>query len=108
MKRLIVLAAGLFLSGAVAGAAEIHGTITRNGKPLAATAVKLECGSASVSGQTDEFGAYSLKIGTTGECKFSLEAKGASSSLAITVYEKPSRYDLVLAEEGGKPVLRRR
>jgi hypothetical protein len=99
---------GLALAAVVSGA-EIHGTITQNGKPLAqGTPVKLACGAVSASGETDEFGAYNLKIAATGECKLTVEAKGSSPSLPVSVYDKPSRYDLVLAEEAGKPVLRRR
>jgi len=107
-KTLVMTLSGLALAALVAGA-EIHGTITQNGKPLAqGTPVKLACGSASASGETDAFGAYSLKIATTGECRIAVDVKGSSPSLAVSVYEKPSRYDLVLAEEAGKPVLRRR
>ena len=108
MRKRVLLGIGLFSAAIGASAAEIHGTLSENGKPLVAAAVKLDCAGASVSGKTDEFGSYSLKLAATGECRFSLEYKGSNPSLKVTVYDKPSRYDLVVADEGGKPVVRRK
>jgi hypothetical protein len=99
---------GLALT-ALVSAAEIHGTISENGKPLPqGVAVKLDCGGTSASGSTDAFGGYSVKINATGECKVSIDYKGASASLPVTIYEKPSRYDLVVKTEGGKTSLARK
>ncbi len=108
MRKGVLLGFGL-LAAAVASAAEIHGTLSRDGKPLPKGSVlKLECAESSARAETDEFGAYSLKIGATGECRLSVEVGGASPSLRLTVYEKPSRYDIEVAAEAGKPVLRRK
>jgi hypothetical protein len=108
MKRLL-LAAGILAAAGAAAGAEIHGTISDGAKPVpAGTAVTLACGGTSAKGATDQYGSYSVKIGATGECNLSLDWKGASPSLSVAVYEKPSRYDLVVAEEAGKPVLRRK
>jgi hypothetical protein len=107
-KGLFLGCLAMALAGAAAGA-EIHGTVSENGKPLAGgVAVKLECGQASASARTDEFGSYSLKIAGTGECRLSIDYKGGNPSVKVTVYEKPSRYDLVVTDEGGKPGLRRK
>ncbi len=103
-------AAGLIglLAAASAGAAEVHGTISENGKPLPkGVAVKLECAGASASGSTDEFGGYSVKTSAAGDCKLSVDYKGGSS-LPVTVYDKPSRYDLVVKTDGGKTTLARK
>ena len=109
MKKLLLSAGLLAGLSAAAAAAEIHGTLSEGGKPVpAGTAVRLECSGTSAGGSTDAYGSYSVRIGATGACKFVLDWKGASLSLPVTVYEKPSRYDLVVAEEGGKPVLRRK
>lgn len=98
----------LVLAG-VAAAAEIHGTISEGGKTLpAGVPVKLDCSGTSGSAQTDQFGSYSLKIAATGECTLSLEYKKSSPSVKVTVYEKPSRYDLVVTEEAGKLNLTRK
>lgn len=102
--------AGFFgvLLAAAAGAAEVHGTISENGKPLPGVAVKLDCSGSSASGVTDQFGGYSVKTAATGDCKISVDYKGSSLSLPVTVYDKPSRYDLVVKNEGGKASLVRK
>lgn len=99
---------GAMLAGTLP-AAEVHGTISENGKPLAqGVAVKLDCSGASASATTDQFGGYSLKANATGDCKLSVDYKGSSLSLPVTLYEKPSRYDLVVKTEGGKASLARK
>jgi hypothetical protein len=99
---------GIFLATGLS-AAEIHGTISENGKPLAqGVTVKLECpGGAAASGATDAFGGYSLKAGAPGDCKITVDYKGGLS-LPVTVYDKPSRYDLVVKTDGGKTTLARK
>jgi hypothetical protein len=109
MKKTLVVGIALLAAAASAFAAEIHGTVSEGGKPLPqGVALKLECGQASADAKTDEFGSYSLKIAATGECRLSLDYKGASASLKVAVYEKPSRYDLAVRQEGGKLVLSRK
>jgi len=101
----------LALAGAAraAGAAEIHGTVSEDGKTLPqGLTLKLDCSGTSASAQTDQFGSYSLKIAATGECVLSLDYKKSNLSVKVTVYEKPSRYDLVVKEEAGKLNLTRK
>ena len=100
------------LAGAAssAAAAEIHGTITENGKPVPkGVAVKLACGegTAAASATTDEFGAYSVKTAAAGDCTLSLDYKGAAP-LKVVVYEKPSRYDFEVKTDAGKVTLARK
>ena len=99
---------GIFLATALS-AAEVHGTISENGKPLPqGVAVKLACeGAAGASASTDSFGGYSLKTSAAGDCKLTLDYKGGLS-LLVKVYDKPSRYDLVVKTEGGKATLSRK
>jgi hypothetical protein len=93
----------------VAAAAEIHGTVSDGGKPVPkGVALKLDCGGSSAQASTDEFGSYSLKIGATGECKLTVDYQGASASLGVSVYDRPSRYDLAVSKDGGKLVLARK
>jgi hypothetical protein len=91
-------------------AAEVHGTISEGGKPLPqGVGVKLECpGGAAASTTTDAYGGYSLKTSASGDCKLSVDYKGSSLSLPVSVYDKPSRYDLVVKNEGGKTSLARK
>ena len=108
MKKLAAAAALLAVPMALS-AAEIHGTVSEGGKPLASgVALKLDCGDASASASTDQYGGYSLKIAASGQCKVTIDYKGSSASLAVAVFEKPSRYDLEVRQEGGKVTLARK
>ncbi len=109
MKTSLCLAAVLFAAAASASGAEMHGTVSENGKPLPqGVALKLECGGQSAEAKTDEFGSYSLKVAGAGECRVSIEYKGSAASLKVALYDKPSRYDLVVKEEAGKLSLARK
>jgi hypothetical protein len=108
MKKVLFVVLACAGLASAAAAAEIHGTISEGGKPLPqGVAVKLDCGGTSASGTTDAYGSYSVKTSATGECRLTLDYKGASPSLSVTVYEKPSKYDLVVKESGGKLTLAR-
>ena len=102
MKRLATAAVLLALPLTLT-AAEIHGTVSEGGQPLAqGVALKLDCGGTSASASTDQYGGYSLKIAASGQCKLTIDYKGASASLSVAVFEKPSRYDLEVKQEAGK------
>jgi hypothetical protein len=109
MKRTLTLGVCFLVLAGAAGAAEIHGTVSEDGKTLPeGIPLKLDCSGVSGSAQTDQFGSYSLKVAATGECILSLDYKGSSASVKVTVYEKPSRYDLVVKQEAGKLTLTRK
>jgi hypothetical protein len=109
MRKVLVLGALLLAGASLVRAAEIHGTVSEGGKPLPkGVALKLDCSGVSAEAKTDEFGSYSLKVAGTGECKLSLDYKGATAALAVAVYEKPSRYDLAVRKDGDKLVLSRK
>jgi len=109
MRKAPLIGVCFLATAGVALAAEVHGTVSEGGKTLpAGVPVKLDCSGTSASAQTDQFGSYSLKIAATGECTLSLEYKKSSPSVKVTVYEKPSRYDLVVTEEAGKLNLTRK
>ncbi|MEO8191590.1 MAG: hypothetical protein ABI682_14725 [Acidobacteriota bacterium] len=108
-KLMMILAVSCFVPAGAALASEVFGTVSEAGKPLpAGVPLKLECEGGAASGVTDEFGSYSLKTPATGDCRLSLTHKGASPSLKVTLYEKPSRYDLVVKGEAGKLTLTRK
>ena len=109
MRKAILIGVCFLATAWAAGAAEIHGTVSEGGKTLEeGVPLKVDCSGVSASGKTDQFGSYSLKIAATGECVLSLEYKKASPSVKVTVYEKPSRYDLIVKEEAGKLNLTRK
>lgn len=109
MRKALLIGVFFLALARAAGAAEIHGTVSEDGKTLPqGVSLKLDCGGTSASAQTDQYGSYSLKVAASGECVLSLEYKKSSPSVKITVYEKPSRYDLVVKEEAGKLSLTRK
>ncbi len=112
MKKVLSLclcSLALASMAATAIAAEIHGTVSEAGKALPeGVTLRLDCSGTSASAQTDPYGSYSLKVAATGECTLSLAYKGSSPTIKVTVYEKPSRYDLVVKEEAGKLTLTRK
>lgn len=108
MRNVLIAAFCLGLAG-VAGAAEIHGTVSEGDKAVGEGAgLKIDCSGTTATAATDQFGSYSLKVAATGECQLTVDYKKASGSLKVTVYDKPSRYDLVVKEEGGKLSLARK
>ena len=109
MEKILSLVTLVFALASAAAGAELHGTISENGKPLpSGVPVKLDCGSASAAATTDQFGSYSLKVAASGDCRLTLDYKGSSPSLKVTLYDKPSRYDLIVKEEAGKLTLARK
>ncbi len=108
MKMLVVLAF-LFAGVSAAAAAEIHGTVSDGGKPVPkGVALQLDCGGTTAQASTDAFGSYTLKIAATGECRLTVNYQGETASLGVSVYDRPSRYDIAVARQGGKLVLSRK
>jgi hypothetical protein len=108
MKTAAALAAVL-LAASAAGAGEIYGTVSEQGKPVGAgAALRLACGDAAAEAKTDAYGSYSLKVNATGKCTLSLTSAPGSPSMPVTVYEKSARYDLALARSDGKATLSRK
>jgi hypothetical protein len=109
MHRRTILGVCGFILAAAAFAGEIHGTLSDAGKPVPkGTTLKLDCGGVYAASATDQFGSYSLKVAATGPCKVMVDYKGTSLALPVTLYEKPSRYDLVIQTEGDKSSLSRK
>ncbi|MEO8430243.1 MAG: hypothetical protein ABI592_01955 [Acidobacteriota bacterium] len=109
MRRLIFLCVVLLVPGSFLGAAEVFGTISENGKPVPrGVAVKLDCAGVAASGATDEFGSYSVKTASTGDCRLTVEYKKSTPSLKVALYEKPARYDLVVKDAAGKVTVARK
>jgi hypothetical protein len=109
MKKALLIGVCLFGLALGVGAAEIHGTVSEGGKALPqGVSLKLDCGGTTGTTQTDQFGSYSLKVAGAGECVLSIEYKKANPSVKVTVYEKPSRYDLEVKDVAGKLSLTRK
>ena len=93
----------------LAFAGKITGSITEGGKPVAKNVtVEVTCGSATVSAQTDEYGAFSLFAAEKGKCTLKLTYQGQTPSFEITSYDTSVQYDLVLEKVDGKYTLKRK
>ncbi len=106
MKTAAMLAVLLAASAAAGG--EIYGTLSDEGKPVATGTLRLACADATAEAKTDAYGSYSLKTAATGKCTLSVPSAAGAPALAVTVYEKSTRYDLVLGHAGGKTTLSRK
>ncbi|MBM4187487.1 MAG: hypothetical protein FJ206_09265 [Gemmatimonadetes bacterium] len=86
---------------------EIFGEVRFGTDYLANTEVALVCGSDTVSAKTDSTGSYRLRAAATGKCIFSVALKSQRLTLDVVVFERPTRYRLVVEERAGKLVLKR-
>jgi hypothetical protein len=86
-------------------AAEIYGTISASGKPLAGESVSLACGKETPAPRpTDAFGSYRIFVRTQGPCR--LTVRGLE--VEVRSYAGPARYDFEMRSQGGKTFLQRR
>jgi hypothetical protein len=88
-------------------AGEIFGDVRMGEKYLADVPVQLTCGDETVKGKTDQAGSFRLAAKAAGKCTFSVTYSEKTTSVDIVVFEKPSRYRLVLEAKDGGYVLKR-
>ncbi|HKP29197.1 MAG TPA: hypothetical protein VJU15_07325 [Gemmatimonadales bacterium] len=92
---------------AFAPTGEIFGDIREGETYLAEVPVVLACGAEKVDGTTDKQGSFRLKTAGSGKCTLTLTWKKQSPSVDVVVFERPTRYRLIVEEVGGKLVLKR-
>jgi hypothetical protein len=86
---------------------EIFGDV-RVGETFVADAdVKLTCGAEVATGKTDKSGSFRIKSKSNGKCSVAITYQGQSPSVDIVVFERPTRYRLVLEQKDGKYTLKR-
>lgn len=86
---------------------EIFGDIRSGDEYLAEVPVKLVCGEDTTEGATDKAGSFRLKTKGSGKCTLTVTWKEQSPSIAVVVFERPTRYRFVVEEKEGKLVLKR-
>ena len=86
---------------------EIFGDLRSGDQYLADVPVQLTCGTETVETKTDKAGSFRLRSKAPGKCSVQVTWKGQSPSVEVVVFEKPTRYRLVVEEEKGKLVLNR-
>lgn len=99
----------LVTSGTIAlSAGDITGTITINGRPIAAGAqIEIRCGPAVYSAVTDSMGHYRVFVSRTGPCTLHLTYEGQAFTAELYSYDKAVRYDWSVEASGGTHRLRR-
>ena len=70
-------------------------------------AIEMKCGTEVIKARTDSTGSYRLSARANGKCTISVTHEGQTPSVDVVVFEKPSRYRLVLEKKGDTWTLRR-
>lgn len=86
---------------------EISGDLRLGDKYLAAAKVELACGAKGTAAVTDSLGTFRLAVAGTGKCLVTVTHDKQTATLSIVVFDKPSRYRLVLELKDGKYALKR-
>jgi len=87
-------------------AAEIYGTISANGKPLANEPVSITCDNETPDPKpSDAYGSYRIFVRAPGRCK--LTVRGLEG-VEVRSYAGPVRYDFEIRTQGGKTFLQRK
>jgi hypothetical protein len=86
---------------------EISGDLRLGDKYLAAAKVELACGQKAAAAVTDSLGTFRVAVAATGRCTVTVTHEKQTASLDIVVFDKPSRYRLVLELKDGKYALKR-
>ena len=103
MKALLVIGAIAF----VASVGEVFGDVRVGEAYVKDAAVEMKCGTEVIKGKTDSTGSYRLSAKASGKCTISITHEGQSPAVDVVVFEKPTRYRLVLEKKGDTWTLRR-
>ena len=90
-----------------ATAGEIFGDVRVGDKYVKEAPIKMVCGTDTVKGKTDDAGSFRLTSKGAGKCVVTVTHEGADASVDVVVFEKPSRYRLVLELKDGVYILKR-
>lgn len=86
---------------------EIFGDVKSGDTYLAAADVELTCGTETVAAKTDSVGSFRIRAKATGKCRFTLKWKDQTPTVDVVVFDRPTRYRIVLETVDGKFVLKR-
>jgi len=104
MLRVLLIAA-LLASPRPLG--EIFGDLRLGEKYLGDVPLRLTCGDETVTGKTDAAGSFRLSARAGGKCTVTVTIGQASPSVEVVLFDRPTRYRLVLEQTGGSYVLKR-
>ncbi|HEV8355595.1 MAG TPA: hypothetical protein VGQ17_02400 [Gemmatimonadales bacterium] len=97
----------LFLALTRLAGGEISGDLRSGDQYLADVPMQLKCGAETVEGKTDKAGSFRLRGNSNGKCRLQITWKEQSLAVDVVVFEKPTRYRLVVEEQAGKYILKR-
>lgn len=97
----------LLLALAPLAAGEIFGDLRAGDGYLADVTLTLTCGADTVSAKTDKEGSYRIRTSGSGRCTLTAAYKDQSPSVDVVVFERPTRYRLLLEQVDGKWILKR-
>ena len=103
MKSILVLGT----IALVASVGEVFGDVRVGEAYVKDAAVEMKCGTEVIKAKTDSTGSYRLSAKTSGKCTISVTHEGQSPTVDVVVFEKPTRYRLVLEKKGDTWTLRR-
>ncbi|MBC7898280.1 MAG: hypothetical protein H7066_22860 [Cytophagaceae bacterium] len=90
-----------------ATAGEIFGDVRIGDKYVAQAPIQMVCGTDTVKGKTDDAGSFRLATKAGGKCVVTVTHDGKPASVDVVVFDKPSRYRLVLELKDGAFILKR-
>lgn len=102
MKRGLLLLALILLFPALCYAAQIFGSVRKQGGAAVSGKVVINCGSQGYEGNIDANGSYSVFVQRQDKCSLTVHYDGAAVSKAVPVfsYSDPTRYDFELLPSG--------
>ena len=103
MKPLLVLGA-IALTASVG---EVFGDVRVGEAYVKDAALEMKCGTEVIKSKTDSTGSYRLAAKANGKCTISITHDGQTPTVEVVVFEKPSRYRLVLEKKGDTWTLKR-
>lgn len=104
---MIPVALALAATMATSPAGEIFGDVRVGDKYVAQAPIQMVCGSDTVKGKTDDAGSFRLATKAGGKCVVTVTHDRREASVDVVVFEKPSRYRLVLELKDGVQILKR-
>ena len=104
---MIEMALALAAMVTTATAGEIFGDVRVGDKYVKEAPIQMVCGADTVKGKTDDAGSFRLTTRGGGKCVVTVTHEGKDASVDVVVFEKPSRYRLVLELKDGVYILKR-
>ena len=103
MKPLLVISAIAF----AASVGEVFGDVRVGEAYVKDAAIEMKCGAEVIKAKTDSTGSYRLSAKASGKCSISVTHEGQSPTVDVVVFDKATRYRLVLEKKGDTWTLRR-